>query len=202
MNWHYRADTNDLGIIDQVYTQNCCHLPDDMHNKIMVDIGAHIGGVSVLAAERGASVFALEPCRSTFDVLLANSQGWNIKPFCIGIAPFATRKLYLDPYNTGQNCTELMFPELKEELFEYITTISFKALAKMLPTKVIDFLKIDCEGWEDYILRDILSSDILPREISVEFHREEREVLSNPAVLAIYVVKQFANDSYMLMRKI
>lgn len=202
MNWHHRPDTNDLGIIDQVYTKNACRLPEDMSGKIMVDIGAHIGAASVLAAERGAMVFAFEPYRSSFDLLMANSQGWNIQPFCLGIAPFGTRKLYIDPYNTGQNCTELLYPELKEELFEYITTISFKAMARMLPLQIIDFLKVDCEGWEEYILNDMLGSTILPRMINVEFHRKERIALQGKSVVSIYDVQQLSNDNYMLTRKI
>lgn len=202
MIWHHRADTNDLGIIEQVYTNNACRLPEDMSNKIMVDIGAHIGGVSVLAAERGARVFAFEPCKSSFDLLVINSEGWDIQPIYLGIAPFGTRRLYLDPYNTGQNCTELMFPELKEDLFEYITTVPFKAAAMMLPTNIIDFLKIDCEGWEEFIIEDMLTSTILPRMIHVEFHRPDREILNGRLFKSIYDVEQFSNDNYMLVRKI
>lgn len=202
LNWQHRSDTNDLGIIDQVYTHNACHLPDNMTGMIMMDIGAHIGGVSVLAAERGAKVYAFEPRSDNFELLLDNIKDLNITAYCIGIAPFATRKLYVNLQNTGMNSIELLFPDLKEHIYEYITTITFKAVASMLSIPIIDFLKIDCEGCEEFILEDLVHSTILPRTISVEFHKSNRDVLTSKYFSSIYDVEQFANDSYMLRRKI
>ena len=77
--WHHRQNTNDLGIIDQVYTNNVCHLPEDMFGMLFVDIGAHIGAASVLAATRGAKVVAYEPEVSNYQILLQNIEENNFK---------------------------------------------------------------------------------------------------------------------------
>ncbi len=88
INWHYRKDTNDLGIIEQVFENNACRLPDDMTGRVFMDIGAHIGAASVLAALRGAKVFAFEPFEESRRLLEATAAAANLDitalPYAIG----------------------------------------------------------------------------------------------------------------------
>lgn len=154
-NWHVRPETNDQGIINQVYRDNACKLPVDMTGQLFVDVGAHIGAASVLAAERGAHVLAYEPCRANFDLLVMNVLHLAVEPRCLGIGKRGSAKLYLDPYNTGQNSEFLnLYPELSSDIWEWMRMIP---LAEALGGRRCDFLKIDCEGGETAIVDEIVN---------------------------------------------
>lgn len=194
--WHYRPETNDLGILDQVFTRNACHIPDDMTGRRFVDIGAHIGAASVLAAQRGAQVWAFEPsepARALLDAT-AKQNGLNIRSIGVGVGQPGVRKLYTDPYNTGQSSAYLLFPELDPERFEYMTVIT---LAEVLTlTKGADFLKVDCEGCEAEVFHQLVELPEWPPTISVEFHRDDRAILERLA--EHYDGVQLSNDGYLL----
>jgi len=193
--WYYRDNTNDLGIIDQVFTHNACHVPDNLSGKLFVDIGAHIGGVSVLAASRGAKVMAYEPRFDNYELLNLNIGALDIEIFCAGIGSPGIRQLYTGGYNTGQNSAFLIFPELNEAIFEYMKVIS---LQEALGNKVVDFMKIDCEGGEVEILPQVLEIPEQINQMQVEFHLPERNIIQDLAKL--YDVKRLSNDSYMFAK--
>lgn len=171
--WHYRSNTNDLGIIEQVYTNNGCHFPDDMSGMVVMDVGAHIGAASILAAKRGAQVFAFEPGSDSYQLLLANIKAnkLDIIPRHVGVGEPGIKKLYLDSYNTGQNSEFLMYPELRDFDFEYMHMIS---MHEAIPEIGVDFLKLDCEGCEDAVINSLNVS--IPH-MYIEFHSGSRAAL-------------------------
>lgn len=74
--WKFRVreGTFDTGIIQEVaydpfYAMSCLFIGED---SVVIDVGAHIGAFSVLAAARGARVVALEPVQENFQLLEEN----------------------------------------------------------------------------------------------------------------------------------
>lgn len=200
INWHYRRDSSDRGIIEQVFENNACHLPDDLTGRVFMDIGAHIGAASVLAALRGAKVFAFEPYEESRRLLEATAAAANLDitslPYAVGEP--GVMRLYTDPYNTGQNSAFLMYPELSAERFVDVVAYSYHRAVEMAAAP--DFLKIDCEGSEILVLLDLMWMHDKPQTISVEFHRPERvPVLAGLATF--YDAEQISNDGYVLERR-
>lgn len=195
--WSYRPETSDLGIIKQSFLENSCRLPDDLTGKHFVDIGAHIGAVSVLAAQRGAKVIAFEPSTGTYPLLVLNLlRNFPVsKAIQQGVGHPGTRRLYLDPYNTGQDSAFLLYPELNENRFELIEMISINNAIGFY----CDFLKIDCEGCEEEVLEQLLMLRNPPKTISVEFHRPDRPLVDR--LRDRYNVEQISNDGYLLELK-
>jgi FkbM family methyltransferase len=199
INWHYRRESSDRGIIEQVFENNACHLPDDMTGRVFMDIGAHIGAASVLAALRGAKVFAFEPFEESRRLLEATAAaaGLDITIYLYAVGVSGAMKLYTDPYNTGQNSAFLMFPELSADRFVDVLAIDYPRAVEI--TAAPDYLKLDCEGAEDVILADLAAMDVKPQTISVEFHRSDRWILDHLATF--YDVERISNDGYVLERR-
>lgn len=191
----YRPETNDMGIIKQAF-DNGCHLPEDMSGMLFIDIGAHIGAVSVLAAMRGAKVLAYEPASDNYRILVENSRGLDIMPYFSGIGNGPGR-LFLDEYNTGQNSQFLMYPELDPDIFEDAEMIP---LEKALPSdRDCDFMKVDCEGCENFVI-DVIVDGLHQRinNLYIEFHCEDRREYIDK-LLQFYTV-EFLGYGYMFTR--
>lgn len=206
--WRTRPDTNDAGIIDQVYTNNSCYIPIDLTGWVFIDIGAHIGAASVLASQRGAVVYAYEPCYENYMLLRQNlysctAHWWAT--FNVGVGELGVYDLYIDPHNTGQ-CS--VYPDLFPELLAPSAThykVAFVSLEHVLKIDMRHsrgkpvFLKVDCEGGEYVILDELLhiDNDYLPKLIHVEFHRKERDALERLLNIG-YRYEQLSPDAYML----
>lgn len=119
--------------------------------NIVVDIGAHLGSLALMAAKRGATmVLAFEPIPQNFKRLVENitlNNCWQqIHPIEMavssseGISTLYTRS----GFNSGQNST--MY---KPEIFNLMTKapcLSLSTIVRMVGS--IDYLKIDIEGGE------------------------------------------------------
>ncbi|MEY4731167.1 MAG: hypothetical protein RL681_113 [Candidatus Parcubacteria bacterium] len=53
---------------------------------IVVDIGASIGAFSVLAAKRGAQVYAYDPTPRSFGLLIKNTRGCTVVAYNVAVA--------------------------------------------------------------------------------------------------------------------
>jgi len=193
--WSYRNNTNDLGIIDQVFTSNVCHLPEDMSGLTFIDIGAHIGSASALAAIHGAKVFAYEPGWENYQLLqkMIKENDLDVTPFCLGVGFPGIRNLYVGGYNTGINSAFLISPELDASIYDFMRVIS---LSEVLSDKSCDFMKIDVEGCEREILPSVLEMPERIHTISVEFHYPDRDILDK--LREFYQITQFSNDGYLM----
>jgi predicted RNA methylase len=75
----YRPGTHDEYIIERVVKDNVYGLSGDMKKQIVIDIGAHIGSFSCLAASKGAVVWAFEPQSENFEILAQNAKAYDGK---------------------------------------------------------------------------------------------------------------------------
>jgi FkbM family methyltransferase len=109
--------------------------------RTAVDVGAHVGLWSMHLVGRFATVYAIEPVADFRECLAKNvpPPGCNVLSIALGARPGGVT-LKIDPASTGGTyiCGE--------------GTIPMKTL-DMLELAEVDFLKIDCEGYELEVLK-------------------------------------------------
>jgi len=157
------------------------HFPDKM--ETVLDIGAHIGGTTILCASKGAEVYAYEPHKENFDLLVKNVELNNLqnKVHCFnqGIGgKTEKRKLWLFLDNTGMpSMMEEMYTQERKD-FIWIDIIPFSEV--IAQKDHWDFVKIDCEGAEYEFLLDLKEEDAKKIDnISAEIHFTDNEKIVN-----------------------
>ena len=138
--------------------------------KLVVDIGAHIGGTAILAASKGAEVYAYEPETENYKLLLENIKlnGLENKIHCFkkAIGKPGQRQLHLNPDNSGMTSLSPIGPA-----GEKIETIPIEQVFKNIAH--CDLLKIDCEEAEYEFLYNLPVEKI--DRISMELHKGEQQ---------------------------
>lgn len=132
--------------------------------RTVVDIGAHIGELSILAAKRGAEcVWAIEPDIDNFHMLLHNIEENNMEEQVIplffavwdkmGVTRIKLPKKiwkFWRKRNSGQR--SIIYKSKFPENIVCAPTITLEwLLANLIPTHV-DYLKMDIEGAEHAVL--------------------------------------------------
>ncbi len=139
---------------------------------VVFDVGAHIGSFSVSAAKKGATVFAFEPERSNYGLLLKNIElnglGGKIIPLNFGLGKKdETIRLNISAGNTGGHSTLANEGNKTDE----IKLKTFATASSELGVGKIDLFKIDIEGGE-YGLFESMSKDDFSKikKIVGEYH--------------------------------
>lgn len=172
-----RAGTWDRLILELVLTGEYGTL--DFTDKIVVDVGAHIGGFSVLAALGGARrVLAFEAGAENNALLVVNCEPFPVVECHHGAvwrsdvgAGLLQWKKSANSENTGGgsvlDCTSICGGALTATDLQEVNTIPFDDIVHRVGA--VDLLKIDAEGSEYPIL---LTSRTLHRvrEIVGEYH--------------------------------
>lgn len=177
MEIHHRPGTWDRAIFDTVVNGEYGAL--DFRGKTVVDIGAHIGAFSILAALHGAKqVVAFEAGAANFLLLQANCRDLpNVR--CEHAAVWSSHDIGVPLLwrpcghagNTGGGtvlpCSEIAGIEIASGGAEKVSRVAFDDIVASVG--VVDLLKIDAEGSEYPIL---LSSESLHcvAEIVGEYH--------------------------------
>ena len=125
--------------------------------EVVVDIGAHVGTVTLTAAKLGAKVYAFEPSELNIQILTRNiienklSKKITVIPMAVTNHTGDSLPLFMAININSSGQRSLVFKGDGEFPIESIaTTISFKDLLKnifKLEGK-IDYLKCDIEGGE------------------------------------------------------
>lgn len=157
--------------------KNIYRIPENMENMVVVDVGAHIGGTSLMTAKRGAIVFAFEPELYNYETLCYNVRRnrlhENIKCINMGVGKPGRTKLYVHDSASGTTSAYMSQRGLIEDKFQVAVFISIHDVFKDYGIEHCDLLKMDCEGGEEDIIRDMddeLASKI--DQISLEFHNK------------------------------
>jgi FkbM family methyltransferase len=135
----------------------------------VVDAGANIGLYSLLASQligESGQVFSFEPSRETYSRLeknIALNQVSNVKAFNLGLGDNNNQELVLrqdigyedaERYIVPQDVTIDNDLENVSEIYksESVKVVTLDSCLKNCGINTIDFLKIDTEGFEYYIL--------------------------------------------------
>jgi FkbM family methyltransferase len=158
-NVHYRPGTVDENVLNESFDHDLFFLfvpeyrlqPD----HIILDIGAHIGCFSLLAASKAIAgkIYSFEPCSETYQLFEKNVQTnklSNIKTFQLAVAgKNGTALLYHDTVtgNWGHTIIKAVSSES-----ETVNCITLESIIESENIKHIDFIKFNCEGAEYGIL--------------------------------------------------
>jgi FkbM family methyltransferase len=137
----------------------------DPDAKIIFDIGANVGNVSITLIEtfQGAIIYSFEPGHITFELLKQNLSAWcekgRSKLFKLGFYDEAREgRLNITNFNGANSMLDLtqeyktMNPEIRPQGSESIDLIRLDDFVKENNIKHIDLVKIDVEGVEKQVL--------------------------------------------------
>ena len=155
--FEFRDDTVDYKVIMGVFERNTYNFAEDLKGKIVIDIGAQIGTASIFAGLRGALVFAFEPEKDSYNLLVKNiahnKLTKTVKAYNFAIGTPGIRLLYINDKNTAGN--SLRRQDFQNAPEQTIEVLSLKATLDLCGVPVCDILKIDCEGCEIEVFPEI-----------------------------------------------
>jgi FkbM family methyltransferase len=161
-------------LFEELYVAEVYYFSASSPEPLIVDCGSNIG-LSVLYFKRlypKSRVIAFEPDTATFKMLELNVKSNNLADVTlvnkalsdsVGSVPF-----YISPERPG-----LLVQSLRKENLSssQVTSVETETLSTYL-TEPVDFLKMDIEGAEDQVLKDLNETGklALVREIVLEYH--------------------------------
>ncbi len=153
----YRSETADESVLVESFDQDIFFAGVPQYRAaetdVILDIGAHIGTFSVLAASKAlrGKVYAIEACEDTFNYLRINvalNKLDNILPFHLALSDRqGLCTLYYDTGNWGHSTVSRL--SRRNEVVECCTLEQFMNAHQI---EKCNFVKFNCEGAEFPIL--------------------------------------------------
>jgi FkbM family methyltransferase len=153
-----------LHALDEIYVDEIykLSLPE---NALIIDCGAHIG-LSVIYLKKqtpSARVIAFEPDEKNFKLLQANITSFQFEGVEIKQEAVWIENTVLNFSNSGSMSSKI------EEASQDGVNVKASRLKDILNTKV-DFLKLDIEGAEYIVLKDIEEKLVNVENLFIEYH--------------------------------
>lgn len=169
LKWHVDTTKRGFAVLGDVWIQQPYRLIDKIKNpEIILDLGAHIGSFSILAAKKypKSKIYAFEASRENFLLLkknLAANKIRNVIAFNIGVgSEDGVLDFFINKRNTVLN--SFIRNRQNDNLKSY--KVDVKKLATIfseMHIKKCDFMKIDIEGLELEVLRSAARDNMLGR---------------------------------------
>ena len=144
----------DYGICHEVHKSDCYRVQElagaGFAPRIIVDIGAHIGAFTTLAAKYfpAATIYSFEPLKQHYRLLAKNSPSRRCRPQNLAVLGFYGREAGRDIYPGNEF-------EHAYRARQLSNAISAAELFRRFKLPRIDLLKIDCEQSEVNIFREL-----------------------------------------------
>jgi len=170
----------------EIWTEKIYQISLDCENPIIIDVGAHIG-ISTLYFKRAypdSTIFSFEPNAELYSLLKKNIEQNNLKEIHLFNFALSNKigksEFYIDSseekwYSTG-SFNPKAWNNRQNNSKITVNTVNFRYIIdqiKQISAKShINLLKIDVEGAEIKVLKDIFEnySDFLIKNIVVEAH--------------------------------
>jgi len=170
-----RPNSSDINVLYHTFIEKEYNIPFVINDpKIIIDGGANIGLTTLLFTSQypGATIFAIEPESSNFDLLTKNtSQYKKIVPLQYGIWSTDSKLKIENPHKEKWS---FVTTEVNDASDYDIAGISIKMLMTKYNIDTIDIFKIDIEGAEKELFSRNEESWITKTKwIIIELHGKE-----------------------------
>lgn len=145
-------------------------------SKVMVDVGAHFGTTLKRFAEDGWQVYAFEPDpqnRARLEALAHNFDNVTIDTRAVSNEIKTDQPFFRSEVSSGISGLSSFHASHQE--VERVSTITLERFCNERGIKDIDFLKIDTEGYDLFVLKSVPWDTIKPKLIIAEF--EDRKTV-------------------------
>ncbi len=139
-------------------------------NKVMIDVGAHVGNALESFAIKGWKVFAFEPDptnRAKLLTLAAKFPNVKVESIALSDQPSGEMKFYASKVSSGISSL-LNFHE-SHEVTATVKVTNLKTYCEANNIRQVSFLKTDTEGYDLPVLRGNDWKVVQPRAIVCEF---------------------------------
>jgi FkbM family methyltransferase len=141
---HLRAGTSDLWMFEEVFIDGEYALPNELHPRLILDVGANAGFASVYFANRypQARILAVEPDPSNVELLRRNVAAYPQVEVVHGAVWFESTTLGLDDRGDKSGI------QVRAEAGGDVRALTIDELLALANSSRVDILKLDVEGAE------------------------------------------------------
>jgi FkbM family methyltransferase len=160
LRFYVRPRSNDIWILSGLHEPRTASIFNPKGGQVFIDVGAHLGRYTLLAAKSGARVIAIEPNPDSLALLEKNVTENGLRNVsCLGVALAEkpdTRQLHFTLSDTAISSLHSDWPMLLgKRMYEKSIMVKCETLDELVVkfgVKKIDWLKIDVEGSEVEVL--------------------------------------------------
>jgi len=195
-----RKNSTDLMALTHVwmieeYKRKNFEINDD---DVVIDIGGHIGLFALYASQfcKQGKIYSFEPVQENYEILSQNIMSnnlTNVKSFNLAVSnSISSVKLYLNDDESGHS----MFSESPNSIIA--KSISLEQIFDENKITKCDFLKLDCEGAEYEIIKNLpIKYFAKINKLVIEYHMAD----THPELLD-EMIKILKSQNYTLEKKI
>lgn len=118
----------------------------------------------------GCQVFAFDPTPRSLEWLKAQELPGQFRWYGIGVANYDGTAEFYPPENANHISHSILFRPKTSKKAVTVNVNKLGTIVKRLGHHYIDILKMDIEGAEYNVIKDMLQTKIFPKQILVEFH--------------------------------
>ncbi len=189
----YRFD-----IVDDSPREGSYFVPENIHKKVCVDMGANIGTFTLKHHSEFDEVYCFEACYENYLKCKENLKNFpNVKVFNLAGFSDSHKRVYIKKHESSDHgsCSLIDHPDWTDTKHP-VETVSLEDIIHMVGGKV-NYMKIDIEcGEYDFLMnKDLSAVDC----ISIELHKqlgEKRDTLMNHINMSYNIVHQTMWDHY------
>ena len=164
-------------LIKEIFEDKCYFFKTDNACPFIIDCGAHIG-LSVLYFKHiypSSKIVAFEPDKQSFELLKKNIEFNNLQNVTLynaAIADFEGEAIIYGDFNqNSESVGNTIIKDWGDRNGFTTSIVSVLRLSEIIGNESVDYLKIDTEGTELFVLKDIEDYLNQVKNIYVEFHQ-------------------------------
>ncbi len=166
-------------LFEEIFYRNEYLFKSNCESPIIFDCGANIGFATIFFKwiYPKSIIYSFEPDRSTFEILKKNVSQNNLTNVHLFNSAISDREGTIDFFVDKENPGSLLMSTKKERMEKNkitVNCISLSSLIKKEKIKKIDFIKMDIEGSEKEVIKDLDDSKQLKKVIkfTIEYHHK------------------------------